>query len=273
MDLKLESQFCAITFLADGNICVIFRGTDNTIVGWKEDLNMSFMPVVPGQTQAAEYLEKASVAQSGSIIVAGHSKGGNFAAFAAAFCQEWAQRRVERIYNFDGPGFCHERVEAEGYEKICDRLYSYIPQSSLIGMMLEQKGTEVTVRSNEFAVMQHDLYSWEILRDQLIRVEKVNVGSEWVDRTLKNWLEDLPADKRAKVIDAVFEILNATDKTTMSDISKNLPSSIIAMFKYWHTMENEEQQNIWDSARSLIRSAGENVGEFKEYFREMKWKQ
>ena len=58
IETEQEKQFSAITVLMpDDTIYVSFRGTDNTIVGWKEDFNMSFKSHIASQISAKEYLK------------------------------------------------------------------------------------------------------------------------------------------------------------------------------------------------------------------------
>lgn len=54
-----EKQFSAITiFLPNNTMVLSYRGTDNTIIGWKDDFNMSFKSHVASQLDAIDYLEK-----------------------------------------------------------------------------------------------------------------------------------------------------------------------------------------------------------------------
>ena len=137
-DKDVETQFAAVSFsLEDGSHYVAFRGTDATVIGWKEDLNMCFMTPVPAQKLAVEYLETAAKALHGKLRVGGHYKGGNLAVYAAAFSSWWTQRRITAVYNNDGPGFDQATIAKEGFRALQGRLFAYVPQSSIIGMLLE----------------------------------------------------------------------------------------------------------------------------------------
>ena len=128
VDPRREMQFGAFTALTgDGAVFVAYRGTDNTLVGWKEDLNMSFAPVVAGQRRAVQYLERAAGMAPGPLRLGGHSKGGNLAVYAGAFCAPETQARIEAVFNNDGPGFAPEVLEAGGYRNILPRVFSSTP--------------------------------------------------------------------------------------------------------------------------------------------------
>ena len=137
VEKEWETQFSAITFiLDDGTLFLAFRGTDETIVGWKEDFNMSFLYQTPGQIRAAQYLNDCYGMTEYPLIVGGHSKGGNFAVYASAFCKCSVQDRIVRVYSNDGPGFLPEITSQEPYRRITERVISTIPESSIVGMLL-----------------------------------------------------------------------------------------------------------------------------------------
>ena len=57
IDPQAEKQFAAMTFrLTEDLSYVAFRGTDASLVGWKEDFNLAYRCPVPSQTEAARYL-------------------------------------------------------------------------------------------------------------------------------------------------------------------------------------------------------------------------
>lgn len=150
VDLLEEKQFSAITFfLPDDTIYVAFRGTDDTLVGWKEDLNMSYSEYIPAQEDAVKYLEDIARRNKLPLIVGGHSKGGNLAIYASAFCKESIKSRIMRIYNNDGPGFSKNVVENKKYKNIVEKIYTYIPQTSIIGRLLNHEGKATIIKSTQ----------------------------------------------------------------------------------------------------------------------------
>lgn len=145
-----EKQFSSVTILMpDDTIYVAYRGTDNTIVGWKEDFNMSFSELVPAQTDAVLYLEKIAKKYSSKIRVGGHSKGGNLAVYAAAFCNQEMQERIINVYNNDGPGFCDKVIKSKEYQNILNKVHTYIPQTSIIGRLLNHEEETSILKSTQ----------------------------------------------------------------------------------------------------------------------------
>ena len=135
---KWEMQFSAVTaYLADGLTHVLFRGTDETMIGWKEDFNMAFMTPVPAQVKAVDYLHYAAERIRGGFSVGGHSKGGNLAVYSAMKCSRLVRERITSIYSQDGPGFTKETLEDGDFDAIKDRIQKYVPHSSIIGMLFQ----------------------------------------------------------------------------------------------------------------------------------------
>ena len=161
IETEQEKQFSAITILMpDNTIYVSFRGTDNTIVGWKEDFNMSFKSHIASQISAKEYLENiAKEYPDKKIRVGGHSKGGNIAIYASAFAENTIKDRIINVYNNDGPGFCEDVIQTKEYQEIIPKTNTYIPQSSIIGRLMNHKEEYTIVESTQKGIMQHDLYT------------------------------------------------------------------------------------------------------------------
>ena len=161
---QLQSQFAAVTWLLPGGAAVItYRGTDLTITGWKEDFNMSFQPQVPAQEKALWYLEAFARVHAGPIRLAGHSKGGNLAVYAAAKAQPELQERILSVHNHDGPGFHSAMLRDPGYQAILPRVRTFVPQSSVVGMLLEHEEPYTVVKSRQLSLLQHEPFSWEVL--------------------------------------------------------------------------------------------------------------
>ena len=97
-DIPSQTQFAAVSIRLAPALCYVsFRGTDDTLVGWQEDLNMGFVCPVPSQELAVEYLEALAKESTDEYITGGHSKGGNLAVYAAAFCAETVQNGCARF--------------------------------------------------------------------------------------------------------------------------------------------------------------------------------
>lgn len=261
IETEQEKQFSAITVLMpDDTIYVSFRGTDNTIVGWKEDFNMSFKSHIASQISAKEYLENiAEKFPNKKIRVGGHSKGGNIAIYASAFAKQEVKDRIINVYNNDGPGFCKDVIKTAEYQEIMPKTHTYIPQSSIIGRLMNHKEKYTIIESTQKGIMQHDLYSWQILGKEFITLPNVTNESEFIDKTIKEWLENVEPAKREQVINVIFEILNSTDAQTTKELRKNLFSNIKVILEKYKNIDPETKEMIAQTANALIKIVKNNL--------------
>ena len=233
---ELQSQFAAVTWLLPGGGAVItYRGTDLSITGWKEDFNMSFQPQVPAQEKALWYLEAFARVHRGPIRLAGHSKGGNLAVYAAAKAQPELQERILSVHNHDGPGFHSQMLLDPGYRAILPLVRTFVPQSSVVGMLLEHEEPYTVVKSRQLSLLQHEPYSWEVLGGGFITMEEVDGNSRFLDRTIKQWLADTTMDERNAFVDAVYELLTLGEINDLREII--LPKNVL---RYLRTLSTDE---------------------------------
>lgn len=213
-------QFSAVTAeLSNGASFVAFRGTDNTLVGWREDFNMSYESPVPAQQEAVAYLEYIALHTDGLIMVGGHSKGGNLAAYAAAHVSEEVQRRLTGVYSFDGPGLDDETVSSPGYARIRPVLWSVIPQSSVVGLLMNYHQGYTVVHSTAISLLQHDAFTWQIEGPRFVQLRGVDKGSALMDRTVHEWLKACTPEQRRTFVDTVFTLLESTRASTLAEMS------------------------------------------------------
>ena len=215
VDEDAGMQFAAVSVrLADGTRFLSFRGTDNTIVGWKEDCSMAFSRPVPAQEAARAYLERIARQYPDPLILGGHSKGGNLAMYAAATADERARGRVTAIYNFDGPGLS-DRIDAPAlYARLAGRLHSFVPQGSIVGLLLAHPDEYAVVRSNAVGILQHDPYSWQVEGPAFERMPGLSADSARFDGAFRAWLAEMDETDRALLVDTLFGILSATNAQT-----------------------------------------------------------
>ena len=246
IDAEQEKQFSAITVLMPNDIIYVsYRGTDNTIVGWKEDFNMSFKSHIASQISAKQYLEEiAKEYPSSKIIIGGHSKG-----------------RIIKVYNNDGPGFCEDVIETPEYQEILPRVHTYIPQSSIIGRLMNHKEKYTIVESVQKGIMQHDLYSWQVLGKEFVTLKKLTSESEFIDKTIKDWLENVEPEKREQVIDAVFEILNTTEAQTMKELKANWFANAKTILGTYKNIDSDTKEMVWQTVNELLKVAKNNIFE------------
>lgn len=225
-----QTQFAAVTFLLDdGSAFLAFRGTDSTLVGWQEDFNMSFKQVVPAQLMAVDYVRQVEAELWQPLRLGGHSKGGNLAVFAAARSSPAVQSKILQVYNNDGPGFNDYLMGDVGYQAMVPKIRTYVPQSSVIGMLLEHEEPYTVIRSKTVGLLQHDYYSWEVLGPGFIPMEEVSQDSRFVSATIKNWLAEMTAQERSEVVEAMFGLLNLGEVDSALDIFQ--PKNLKTYFK------------------------------------------
>lgn len=267
-DERVEKQFSAMVIKpGDGGNFISYRGTDDTIIGWKEDFNMSFMTRVPAQLEAVKYLEEAARRLRGPLVLGGHSKGGNLAVYAAAFCPPKVQKRVQAIYNYDGPGFHAATMAEPGYAAVRGRTNTIIPQSSVVGLLLEHAEDYRIIGSSQAGLMQHDLYNWDVLRDDFVYLDTVTSSSRFIDKTLHDWLAGLDYEARSAFIDALFSIINATNSTNLKELTaKKWYEHAKAGLRAVIDLDDETRAVLGRTLLALVKSAKDNIDVFMPDF-------
>lgn len=263
VELEIQKQFSAITvILPDNTIYVSYRGTDNTLIGWKEDFNMSFKSHIASQISAKEYLENiAKKYPDKKIRIGGHSKGGNLAVYASIFASAAVKKRIINVYNDDGPGFNEDIINTEEYKKSINKVITYIPQDSIFGRLLNHKEKYTVVQSIEKGVMQHDVYSWQVIGRSFIVLEEVTNESKFIDKTITNWLKNLDLQTREQVIDIVFEIINSTEAKTINDLKLSVMKNAKIILSSYKHIEPENKKMIIATIAELVEIIKANVKE------------
>lgn len=270
IDEEEEKQFSALLAeCQDNTYFVAFRGTDDTLVGWKEDFNMSYISVVPSQLEAVSYLEQVAKKVKGRLRLGGHSKGGNLAVYAAVQCKEEIKEQIIEIYNNDGPGFSKEMLLSEAYEKVRERICTIVPQTSVVGMLLEHEEEYLVTKSSQSGIMQHDPLSWEVLGPKFVYLDEVKKNSRILDKTLKNWINEMTSEQREAFVMALFHVLYETGAKNVSELSEDKFGNLGALIKTAKAvkqMTEEDQEMLAKVIRALIKAYKDVVME--EYFPE-----
>ena len=262
VSIKEEKQFSAITiFLPYNVIYVSYRGTDNTLVGWKEDLNMSFASHLPSQKDAVKYLNKIAKKFEKNIIVGGHSKGGNLAVYASIFCDKDVKERIIAIYNEDGPGFDIEITETNEYKEIIKKVHTYIPQSSVFGRLLNHQETYVVIKSIANGIMQHDLYSWQVVNENFEYLEKVTETSNFINKSIRIWLEQVSIEQREKFFNILFKILISTEASTVEELSKGWFKMARKIVKEYKMIDPENKEIVSKALHVFLKIVKDNIKE------------
>ncbi|MCR4951439.1 MAG: DUF2974 domain-containing protein [Solobacterium sp.] len=219
IDDCVRRQFCAMIFhyLPD-EAYVAFRGTDSTFTGWREDFNMSAVSVWPGQLAALAYVDR-NLKGDISYVFGGHSKGGNLAQFAAMYCREEVRKRIRRIVSLDGPGFRPEIAGTDEFLATAAKTIHFLPEQSVIGLLLENPVSEIVVDCSKSLLDQHDPYTWQIEGCRFIRAEKLSAISVFIKETVDLWLCGLSDEERLDFINLIFDSISASGAKRINEFA------------------------------------------------------
>jgi hypothetical protein len=267
IDLDQEKQFAAYCVIIgrrrlSRKMLVVYRGTDMTLIGWKESLNMSFITSIPSQKEAVSYLDKTARRCRYPLIIAGHSKGGNLAVYAAAFCRKRVRKRITVIYSNDAPGFHKEVIQIEGYQAICPWIQSFIPQSSLVGMLFEHGETPMVIKSTASGPMQHSLCSWEVTYNNMVDAGELTSQSRFIDNIISEWINQIDEGQRQQFIEAIYKILVSCEAESVADLTEDWKNTAGGIINAWINMDKPTKKLMRKIIGELFRTARENI--FKE---------
>lgn len=254
-DEDVTLQFAAISFLLPNDELVVsFRGTDDTLVGWKEDLNMSYAPFVPAQEEARCYSEDIADKFPQSLIhITGHSKGGNLAIYAASNANYSVKSRLLGVYNNDGPGFHREFLQTEAYQSVSHLFHTFIPNSSIVGMLLEHEEAYQVISSSAKAFLQHAPLSWEVIGTKFVYLEERSALGKYSDAVISNWLATCSSSEKAEFIDALFDILASGRAKSLSEITEgDFFVHWFHMLKTYTGMDKEKRELLSDLLKRLM---------------------
>ncbi len=245
-----EMQFSALTVrLPREQMFAAFRGTDDTIVGWREDFNLAHMDEVPSQRMAADYLNALDITPDTTLFVGGHSKGGNLAVWGAVHADEAVRRRIAQVYSNDGPGFSEGTTTSEAYRAMSERIRVILPEDSLVGLLLEHDERYTVVKSDGKGVYQHNGLYWEVLGSAFIRADSLSQRGTRHDTVVRERINAMTREERKKFTQIMFSILEATGAKTLTELHESGPKAVITMVKAFRELSEEEQDTaafLWD---------------------------
>ncbi len=258
-DKEKVQQFAALVFLLpDGTKYVSFRGTDLSITGWKEDFLMSFTAETEGAKEAVSYLNEVAACVEGDLILGGHSKGGNFAMFAAAFCDDAVKERILKVYNNDGPGFREEIVRSAAYRELLPKITNIVPQTSIIGRLLSNEAAHIVVKSTAAGIFQHDVTTWEVTKDKFVRAEP-DAFSDFVEKSLGTWLETMDDEARKSLVETVFSMIEMTEAETFVEFGENLFKNTGLIIKGFGKLPKEKRSELTAALGGLAEAGRATV--------------
>ncbi|MBQ3953074.1 MAG: DUF2974 domain-containing protein [Ruminococcus sp.] len=261
VDGETKMQFSAVVIDVDGRQFLSYRGTDNTVVGWQEDFALFTQFPLPSQIKALTYFEKAAARFDGRFMLGGHSKGGNLAVYAAAFCEQTLRDRIDAVYSMDGPGFERENLKDSAFDEIRDRIHTFVPQSSVFGMLLEHRENYTIIQSDRKGFMQHDIYSWNIDGTEPVTLPKTTATSAFFDHTITDFFDGMSREDRKRLLDGVFDVLKSSDVTTFDEMLDRLMPSIGKGLDTMKNMDGKTRALIMKQVGRLVKSAGRNLSD------------
>ncbi|MBQ8719157.1 MAG: DUF2974 domain-containing protein [Clostridia bacterium] len=249
-----QVQFAAVTvFLSTEDMYIAFRGTDDTIVGWKENFNMSHVAAVPAQLRAVEYVNAVMArCPHRRVYIGGHSKGGNLAIYSAVHCKEEYKDRIVQVFNNDGPGFRHEMVESAAFLQMQDRITTLIPQSSVVGRLLEHNDRYRVVKSNATGLWQHNGFTWEVLGDRFVPEEELTKESRRIEQSIKAWIYSMSDESREAFVDALYRFLTANNAATLTELTADRTW----LLKLMKESDAETRKTLFGGLAQLTGEAG-----------------
>lgn len=267
IEMEWETQFSAITYLLeDGTIYVCYRGTDENLIGWKEDFNMTFLQPIPGQGYSTKYLNIVTDRFPNDFYVGGHSKGGNLAIYASMECLEEVKERIIKVYCMDGPGFRPEVLDKEEYASIVDRVVKIIPHSSLVGMIFQTDENYKVVESKNFGLTQHDPYSWLIKDGEFWEVDEIHKVRKFSNDTLNEWV--LKQDQATLEVfgETLFKVLYASGADNLIDIGKDWKKSLNGVMKALKEIDPDTKKMVKLAVKDFIELGAKRL--FDKGFKE-----
>lgn len=232
-----DTQFCGMAFVLPGNLNVIsFRGTDSTILGWKENCNMLYKYPVSSQEISVAYVDKVIPLLRGKVIVTGHSKGGNLAIYSSVYCKKENKKKITKIVSFDSPGFTEEFVNDPKYLATLPKISKFVPEESMVGMLLTDKSTYQVVKSDGIGFYQHDPFMWKIDGISFVPSTKIVMRAKIIDTTFNDWVFGFEPQQREQFLEAMFLLIKRTNETNaptfrqwMENLLLNLPLALDAL--------------------------------------------
>lgn len=243
IDDELTKQFAAVCYQwEEESRWIIFRGTDESLTGWKEDFMMTYSDLIPSQTDAIEYLRKQAELFSGSLNISGHSKGGNLSLYASAIQEETVQDRIKQIYCWDAPGVHRSILGTEGYQRVVSKAKRYIPQDSIVGMMLESQVPYHIIESQGSGISQHSALMWNIEEDHFVELTELTKNSQLTDQTFKQWTEVVSDEDLKLFFDTFFELIFEMGVETVNDVYYNFRMYMQKFFEKAYQMNPEKRE-------------------------------
>ena len=262
-DSEERIQFSATTFIMpSGDACVSFRGTDSTITGWRENFNMLYNDTVPAQICAVKYLNNVARKIRGNITVVGHSKGGNLAIYASVMCSPKTKEKIVEVQSFDSPGFSEEFVESKKYLETESKIIKFVPEDSMIGMLLTDTASYRIVKSDGEGIQQHDPFLWIVEDNDFVTGERIHRKAKFLNSTFREWVNNFTPEQRELFVDAMFDIVEATNvqkSESFIEWTENIKGNTSLILDSFKDLDPETRSFMLKVLRNIFPSATDSV--------------
>ena len=265
ISIKSEQQFCALSIkLNQDTVFISYGGTDASLIGFKEDFNMSFLKVIPSQTSAKEYIKNPYFKKFKNIYIGGHSKGGNLSLYAGLTCENTLYRRIKTIFNFDGPGLSHIENNTR-YKNMEKKVISIVPNMSMVGMIFTDYNDTYVIESYNTGLMQHDSFSWKIDdKNHFIFASHLSRRSKCLNKSLQKYFANLTNKERKAYIDIWWLIVKETDAKDVFEFRDNLIGNFYKMIKIYTKLTKDEKAMFKKNSLYFLKALKDETLHFND---------
>jgi hypothetical protein len=259
LDKNINEQFAAVTIILNSNlIFVSFCGSNATLVSWHENFDMFYKKEISGQSRSIKYLENVLTKYSQNVIVGGHSKGGNLAIYASSFVPFNLQKKIITVYNNDGPGFNDDIIKENGYLKIINRVITFVPQTTIVSTFFNHKEKEIIVHSNNKGIMQHNMYSWELIANHFKYEKDRDKNSYTIEKIIKTWLKETTKEEREEFTTNLFKIMDATNSDVFNELGINTIKHVDDISKVYKGIDSNKRKEMTNILKLILSISTES---------------
>lgn len=240
--------------LYDGKSFVSFRGTDDKIMSFYEDAELAYSFPIPSQVAALHYIRFITEKFDDNFYIGGHSKGGNLALFSYVFLDNELKNRIIKVYNDDGPGFPNELAKILITPDIAHKVFTIVPESSIVGRMLETGDDFIIIKSDAIGASQHNIFTWIVEDDKFVRAERFSLLSELMEDTLTESLGTVSSDDIKNAAQTIYKIAVKCGIESTDDINISNLKSILSTLMEISKTEKDGSSDISLMIKTLIKS-------------------
>lgn len=256
LDKEVEKQFAAMIFsLSELDYHqLVFRGTDDSVIGWKEDFQLTYSREIPAHRSAMTFLEDHLPNLSGRITVSGHSKGGNLALYSAVQSSTSLREKIAELLLLDSPGLMKSLLEKPSYQELKARMTVIRPQDSVVGVMLYWDRPAQLVAAEGIGFAQHNALTWEVdlVANDFAYVDQPTELSQRLEETFQEWIETLPNQELKQVCDLVFDTILDSGIESLDDIGIQALPQIGQMLQEFGNLSDKQKKVLQDGFNQLL---------------------